>query len=68
MASMKLFLILVIVALFSCVPRGLHALHPQVEVDAIYQFGDSISDTGNLIREDPVGSHSAFARLVGYMA
>ncbi|KMT07930.1 hypothetical protein BVRB_6g145330 [Beta vulgaris subsp. vulgaris] len=27
------------------------------------EFGDSISDTGNLIREDPIGSHSAFARL-----
>lgn len=57
---MKL-LFLVILALFSSVPRGLHALNPQV--DAIYQFGDSISDTGNLIREDPIGSHSAFARL-----
>ncbi|XVE55791.1 hypothetical protein DITRI_Ditri03aG0185500 [Diplodiscus trichospermus] len=28
--------------------------------DAIYQLGDSISDTGNLIREDPL---SPFARL-----
>ncbi|KAK9292285.1 hypothetical protein L1049_020249 [Liquidambar formosana] len=31
--------------------------------DSIYQLGDSISDTGNLIRESPVGATSAFARL-----
>ncbi|XVF36674.1 hypothetical protein REPUB_Repub19eG0077700 [Reevesia pubescens] len=30
------------------------------QFDAIYQLGDSISDTGNLIREDPL---SPFARL-----
>ncbi|KAL0407027.1 UNVERIFIED_CONTAM: Acetylajmalan esterase [Sesamum latifolium] len=31
--------------------------------DQIYQLGDSISDTGNLIREFPVGSSTPFARL-----
>ncbi|XP_057962348.1 acetylajmalan esterase-like [Malania oleifera] len=31
--------------------------------DAIYQMGDSISDTGNLVRESPLGSSTAFARL-----
>ncbi|KAF7139277.1 hypothetical protein RHSIM_Rhsim07G0189400 [Rhododendron simsii] len=31
--------------------------------DKIYQFGDSISDTGNLIRQKPVGAATAFARL-----
>ncbi|KAI3840445.1 hypothetical protein MKW92_020106 [Papaver armeniacum] len=30
--------------------------------DAIYQFGDSISDAGNLIREGPVGARSYAAR------
>ncbi|KAA8536780.1 hypothetical protein F0562_029258 [Nyssa sinensis] len=29
----------------------------------IYQLGDSISDTGNLIRETPIGAASPFARL-----
>ncbi|KAL2895782.1 hypothetical protein RDABS01_000780 [Bienertia sinuspersici] len=45
----------------------LHALHhDQIDhptVEAIYQFGDSISDTGNLIRDNPIGEHSNFARL-----
>ncbi|KAL2469166.1 GDSL esterase/lipase [Forsythia ovata] len=31
--------------------------------DKIYQVGDSISDTGNLIRESPIGSLTPFARL-----
>ncbi|KAL2247714.1 GDSL esterase/lipase At5g03980-like [Sesamum indicum] len=31
--------------------------------DQIYQLGDSISDTGNLIREFPIGSSTSFARL-----
>ncbi|KAL9242138.1 hypothetical protein vseg_016169 [Gypsophila vaccaria] len=30
---------------------------PSVEVNAIYQFGDSISDTGNLIRLDPLSTN-----------
>ncbi|KAK4398651.1 Acetylajmalan esterase [Sesamum angolense] len=30
---------------------------------SIYQLGDSISDTGNLIREVPIGAATAFARL-----
>ncbi|KAL2895788.1 hypothetical protein RDABS01_000786 [Bienertia sinuspersici] len=45
----------------------LHAIHhDQIDhptVEAIYQFGDSISDTGNLIRDNPIGEHSNFARL-----
>lgn len=32
-------------------------------IDKIYQVGDSTSDTGNLIRENPMGSLSPFARL-----
>ncbi|XP_058223946.1 acetylajmalan esterase-like [Rhododendron vialii] len=31
--------------------------------DQIYQLGDSISDTGNLIREKPIGSATQFTRL-----
>ncbi|XP_010683532.2 acetylajmalan esterase [Beta vulgaris subsp. vulgaris] len=33
-----------------------------MQFEAIYQFGDSLSDTGNLIRE-PYGARTAFARL-----
>lgn len=65
MASMKVFVVFVILALCSSIPRCLNAIPLQTPtvVEAIYQFGDSISDTGNLIRENPVGSHTAFARL-----
>ncbi|XP_057465115.1 acetylajmalan esterase-like [Actinidia eriantha] len=31
--------------------------------DQIYQLGDSISDTGNLIRETPIGAATPFAKL-----
>ncbi|KZV43378.1 acetylajmalan esterase-like [Dorcoceras hygrometricum] len=31
--------------------------------DQIYQLGDSISDTGNLIREYPIGANTAFGKL-----
>ncbi|CAO2823173.1 unnamed protein product [Amaranthus hypochondriacus] len=34
--------------------------YPSIEVEAIYQFGDSISDTGNFIRQNP---SSNFANL-----
>uniref|UniRef100_A0A803MJB0 Uncharacterized protein n=1 Tax=Chenopodium quinoa TaxID=63459 RepID=A0A803MJB0_CHEQI len=61
MASMKL-VFFIVVALCSTFP--LRALSQQIpKVDAIYQFGDSISDTGNLIRESPIGEHTTFARL-----
>ncbi|XP_019196398.1 PREDICTED: acetylajmalan esterase-like isoform X2 [Ipomoea nil] len=33
------------------------------KIDKIYQLGDSISDTGNLIRESPVGAISPYASL-----
>ncbi|KAK4398635.1 Acetylajmalan esterase [Sesamum angolense] len=50
--------------LFSCVPQWSDA-HPLkiCKFDQIYQLGDSISDTGNLIREVPIGAATAFARL-----
>ncbi|XP_010672330.2 acetylajmalan esterase-like [Beta vulgaris subsp. vulgaris] len=65
MASMKAFVVFLILALCSSIPRRLNAIPLQTPtiIEAIYQFGDSISDTGNLIRENPVGSHTAFARL-----
>ncbi|XP_021749086.1 acetylajmalan esterase-like [Chenopodium quinoa] len=44
---------------------SLHVIQGQVQppIDAIYQFGDSISDTGNLIRDNFIGEHSPFASL-----
>ncbi|XP_021758676.1 acetylajmalan esterase-like [Chenopodium quinoa] len=63
MASMKL-MFFVVLALCSSFPLPLYALPQEIpKVDAIYQFGDSISDTGNLIRESPIGEHTPFARL-----
>ncbi|KAF6137988.1 hypothetical protein GIB67_041861 [Kingdonia uniflora] len=35
----------------------------QCSFNAIYQFGDSISDTGNLVREGPAGAASPFSHL-----
>ncbi|KAL0399104.1 UNVERIFIED_CONTAM: GDSL esterase/lipase [Sesamum radiatum] len=56
--------VLVLCCLFSCVPQCANA-HPLkiCKFDQIYQLGDSISDTGNLIQEVPIGAATAFARL-----
>ncbi|XP_074270498.1 GDSL esterase/lipase At5g03980-like [Silene latifolia] len=35
----------------------------KLSFEAIYQFGDSLSDTGNLMRDGPVGAHNPCARL-----
>ncbi|KAF8396261.1 hypothetical protein HHK36_017877 [Tetracentron sinense] len=43
--------------------RPCAAKFPNCTFDSIYQFGDSISDTGNFIREFPIGYFSVFARL-----
>ncbi|XP_073136826.1 GDSL esterase/lipase At5g03980-like [Henckelia pumila] len=50
--------------LVSCVslPTNAHPLKI-CEFERIYQLGDSISDTGNLIREYPIGANTAFAKL-----
>ncbi|KAL9147113.1 hypothetical protein ABFS82_13G153200 [Erythranthe guttata] len=54
------FLVLALCFLFSC-----HNAHPFriCRFDKIYQLGDSISDTGNLVREFPVGASTPFAKL-----
>ncbi|PIN01992.1 Chlorogenate--glucarate O-hydroxycinnamoyltransferase [Handroanthus impetiginosus] len=53
-----------IVLFFLFLSFGIDA-HPLkiCKFDQIYQLGDSISDTGNLIREVPIGASTAFARL-----
>lgn len=66
MASVSHKLVLSVVALcclVSSAPQYSKA-HPLkiCKFDQIYQLGDSISDTGNLIREVPVGAATAFAR------
>ncbi|KAK4439687.1 GDSL esterase/lipase [Sesamum alatum] len=57
-------LLVVLCCLFWCAPECTNA-HPLkiCKFDQIYQLGDSISDTGNLIREVPIGAATPFARL-----
>lgn len=40
-------------------PRALSVSEPRCPIEAIYQFGDSISDTGNQIRDHPVLYYAA---------
>ncbi|PIA61979.1 hypothetical protein AQUCO_00200163v1 [Aquilegia coerulea] len=47
---------------FPVIPVG-NRFRTRCDYNAIYQFGDSISDTGNLIREGPAGSFTPFAHL-----
>ncbi|XP_019051605.1 PREDICTED: GDSL esterase/lipase At5g03980-like [Nelumbo nucifera] len=60
-SMLSLFQIFII----SCflLPLAVSAHSKACSFDAIYQLGDSISDTGNLIREAPIGTSTAFARL-----
>lgn len=67
----QLSLRMLLLCLLVC-PMLTHLIHPNyakkgedsaMEFEAMYQFGDSISDTGNLIRERPNGQTTAFARL-----
>ena len=62
-----------IAAIFFVIASALLLLSPSPSVDAspllsachfdqVYQLGDSISDTGNLIRESPLGAALPFAR------
>ncbi|XP_057466267.1 acetylajmalan esterase-like [Actinidia eriantha] len=64
MANTRLVLSLVLVFLLILQPHSSDA-HPLkvCHFDQIYQLGDSISDTGNLIRETPIGATTAFAKL-----
>ncbi|GFQ05400.1 GDSL esterase/lipase at5g03980 [Phtheirospermum japonicum] len=63
MAINKKLVLLILVACF-CFPLVVNG-HPLriCRFNRIYQFGDSISDTGNLIREVPIGASTAFAKL-----
>ncbi|XP_021745661.1 acetylajmalan esterase-like [Chenopodium quinoa] len=53
------------IAFLLAIALSLHAIQGQVQppIDTIYQFGDSISDTGNFIRDNFIGRHSNFANL-----
>ncbi|GFY89001.1 GDSL-like Lipase/Acylhydrolase superfamily protein [Actinidia rufa] len=69
MANPQVILSLVVILINSSwlflLPHLCHG-HDQLEkcnFDKIYQLGDSYSDTGNLIRESPVGSSTPFTRL-----
>ncbi|PSS29084.1 Acetylajmalan esterase [Actinidia chinensis var. chinensis] len=69
MATPQVILSLVVILINSSwlffLPHLCHG-HDQLEkcnFDKIYQLGDSYSDTGNLIRESPVGSSTPFTRL-----
>ncbi|GMP40141.1 hypothetical protein CsSME_00010702 [Camellia sinensis var. sinensis] len=57
--GLLLSLFAIVLALHSCYGHPLKVC----KFDQIYQVGDSISDTGNLIRESPIGAATPFARL-----
>ena len=61
----KVLLVTVLISLLLLLPHHPSDAHPLkiCGFDHIYQLGDSISDTGNLIRESPIGASTAFAKL-----
>ncbi|XP_059626933.1 GDSL esterase/lipase At5g03980 [Cornus florida] len=59
MASSRYVLFLITLSLFLFTCAAQHTICP---FQSIYQFGDSISDTGNLIRKGPVAARSYAAR------
>ncbi|KNA06440.1 hypothetical protein SOVF_181110 [Spinacia oleracea] len=65
MAKVAKTFLLILAAFFFTIAVPVHALHDQInpKIDAIYQFGDSISDTGNLIRDNPIGARSNCGKL-----
>lgn len=58
MASAAYILCITIFVLLACATQG-----RTCSFETIYQFGDSIADTGNLIRRGAVGASSNGARL-----
>ncbi|GER31606.1 GDSL-like Lipase/Acylhydrolase family protein [Striga asiatica] len=63
MAPAKIVSLLLILSCF-CSPLMVKANPLRIcGFDKIFQLGDSISDTGNLIREVPIGASTPFARL-----
>ncbi|KAL6964714.1 acetylajmaline esterase [Sarracenia purpurea var. burkii] len=62
-ANQLLFPLPVLVVLLFFAPQCSGCPLKTCNFDQIYQLGDSISDTGNLIRENPIGVVTPFARL-----
>ncbi|KAK9087772.1 hypothetical protein Syun_030166 [Stephania yunnanensis] len=65
MASYVSYLIVLLLLIMSPTGHNAHRLPPHhpCAFNAIYQLGDSISDTGNLVRESPLGAYLPFNRL-----
>ncbi|CAD5330752.1 unnamed protein product [Arabidopsis thaliana] len=61
MSTTKVLSLLVFILFVSLVHSS-----DQCPINSIYQFGDSISDTGNLIRNGPVGARSSHAANYPY--
>ena len=63
-SSISSFLLLIFVS-FTFLPSNPVYANPlsMCRFDQIYQLGDSISDTGNLIRESTIGAGTPFAKL-----
>ncbi|XP_019052572.1 PREDICTED: GDSL esterase/lipase At5g03980-like [Nelumbo nucifera] len=57
------FYMFTLILLLLLLPFTTSAQHTICPFEAIYQLGDSISDTGNLIREGPAGAMSYAARF-----
>ncbi|KAJ8444986.1 hypothetical protein Cgig2_029180 [Carnegiea gigantea] len=62
--SLLFLLLLLLFSLLNLVPGALvvsassdKVIHDKLSFDRIFQFGDSLSDTGNLIRDNPIGGH-----------
>ncbi|KAM7519677.1 hypothetical protein LguiB_018639 [Lonicera macranthoides] len=62
---LPLLLIITTLSLLQARPSTFHSRHTlkYCKFDKIYQLGDSISDTGNLIRENPFGPATPCAQL-----
>lgn len=63
MATIQVSLVLCILIISSPFHEGHSISLKACLFDSIYQLGDSISDTGNLIRESAIGAATPFSRL-----